>query len=459
MTKQQPLYDRVAIIGGGPTGLAAVKALALEPVKFSKIDLFERRDRLGGLWYHQGDKSLVSPQIPNTSPSAQEIVSDKATTQDRYFSAIYEFMETNVDHRMMQYQGVEFPSNSRKYPPRTEVLNYVDLYVDTIPKDSANIHLNTNVKNVEKIGDVWKVQVEDTITGKVTNLEYDAIIIANGHFSVPYIPDVPGLANWNKHLPKTITHSKYYENPTPYKDKRVLVIGNFASGIDVSIQLGVCAKEIIVSVRDVAAAKLAGNPCKYIGVIEEYNYEDKSVRTVDGEVIKDIDNIIFCTGYLYSMPFLKLDGVITDGFQVHNIYKQIFNISDPSISFIALLRDILPMPIAESQAALIARAYSGRFKLVSAEERQKSYEQELQDSGSGHGFHSFNYPKDVNYCQMLQSLIDEQDLRTPGLVAPIWNEEIQYVRSQTRPDKIARLQEVAQHVKELRAEGKDFSLL
>lgn len=60
---------------------------------------------------------------------------------------------------------------------------------------------------------------------------------------------------------------------------------------------------------------------------------------------------------------------------------------------------------------------------------------------------------------MLQSLIDEQDLRTPGLVAPIWNEEIQYVRSQTRPDKIARLQEVAQHVKELRAEGKDFSLL
>lgn len=134
---------------------------------------------------------MVSPQIPNTSPSAQEIVSDKATTQDRYFSAIYEFMETNVDHRMMQYQGVEFPSNSRKYPPRTEVLNYVDLYVDTIPKDSTNIHLNTNVKNVEKIGDVWKVQVEDTITGKVTNLEYDAIIIANGHFSVPYIPDVP----------------------------------------------------------------------------------------------------------------------------------------------------------------------------------------------------------------------------------------------------------------------------
>lgn len=58
MTKQQPLYDRVAIIGGGPTGLAAVKALALEPVKFSKIDLFERRDRLGGLWYHQGDKSF-----------------------------------------------------------------------------------------------------------------------------------------------------------------------------------------------------------------------------------------------------------------------------------------------------------------------------------------------------------------------------------------------------------------
>ncbi|RCK56239.1 Thiol-specific monooxygenase [Candida viswanathii] len=459
MTKQQPLYERVAIIGGGPTGLAAAKALALEPVKFSKIDLFERRDRLGGLWYHQGDKSLIAPPVPNISPLAQEHVSASATTQDEYFSAVYEFMETNVDHRIMEYQGVAFPPDSRKYPTRADVLDYVDLYVETIPKGDVSIHLNTNVVSVEKVDGVWKVHIEDTVTNKVTDLEYDAIIIANGHFSVPYIPDVPGLAAWNEQRPNTITHSKYYENPKPYKDKRVLVVGNFASGIDVSIQLGVCAKEVIVSVRDVEATKLAGGPCKYIGVVEDYNCEDKSVRTVDGEVVKDIDNVIFCTGYLYSIPFLKVEGIITDGFRVHNVYKQIFNISDPSLSFVALLRDVLPMPIAESQSALIARVYSGRYQLPSEHERQKSYDEELEAAGPSKAFHSFNYPKDFNYCQMLQKLIDEQDLRTPGLTAPIWNEEIQQVRSLTKPDKIARLQELVRHVFKLRAEGKDFSLL
>lgn len=459
MTKQQPLYERIAVIGGGPTGLAAIKALALEPVKFSKIDLFERRDRLGGLWYHRGNKSLLSPKIPNISPAAKENVFDEATTQDKYFSAIYEFMETNIDHRIMEYQGVAFPENSRKYPMRGEVLNYVDLYIETIPEDKVAIHLNTNVKSVEKVDGVWKIQIEDTTNNGVAELEYDAIIIANGHFSVPYIPDVPGLADWNKQLPNTITHAKYYENPMPYKGKRVLVIGNFASGVDISIQLSVCAKDVVVSVRDVEAARQAGNACKYIGVIEEYDYKDKSVRSVDGEAVKDIDDVIFCTGYFYSIPFLKLDGIITDGFQVHNLYKQIFNISDPSISFIALLRDVIPMPISESQAALIARVYSGRYQLPDEQERQKSYELELKATEPGKSFHSFNYPKDIKYCQMLQSLIDDQGLRTPGLVAPIWNEELQHIRSQTKPDKIARLQAVLQHVQKLRAEGKDFSLL
>ena len=42
-------YRRVAVIGGEPSGLAAIRALSDENV-FSTIRLFERRDRVGGLW-------------------------------------------------------------------------------------------------------------------------------------------------------------------------------------------------------------------------------------------------------------------------------------------------------------------------------------------------------------------------------------------------------------------------
>lgn len=462
MTKEQidePRYKRIAVIGGGPTGLAAVKALSLEPVNFSCIDLFERRDRLGGLWYHHGDKSLVKPEIPSLSPSQEEIVSYNATPADEYFSAIYEYMETNIVHQIMEYSGVAFPANSKKYPTRSQVLEYIDDYIKLIPKDTVNISINSNVVSLEKVNEIWHIEIEDVIKKTRAKLRYDAVIIANGHFSNPYIPDVPGLSSWNKNYPGTITHSKYYESPAKFRDKRVLVVGNSASGVDISIQLSVCAKDVFVSIRDQESPHFEDGFCKHIGLIEEYNYETRSVRTTDREVVSDIDYVIFCTGYLYALPFLKQERNITDGFQVYDLYKQIFNIYDPSLTFLALLRDVIPMPISESQAALIARVYSGRYKLPPTEEMERYYQLELKEKGRGGKFHNYKYPRDVAYCQMLQTLIDEQGLHTPGLVAPIWDESLIKKRSETRAEKNARLKNVVEHVKRLRAEGKDFSLL
>ena len=462
MTKEQidgPRFKRIAVIGGGPTGLAAVKALSLEPAEFSRIDLFERRDRLGGLWYHYGDKSLVKPEIPNVSPSQQEITSDNATPADEYFSAIYEYMETNIVHQIMEYSGVDFPVNSKKYPTRSQVLEYIDDYIRSILKGVAKINLNSNVVSLEKVNEIWHIEIEDTVKKTCVKLEYDAVIIANGHFSNPYIPDVPGLSSWNEHYPNTITHSKYYESPGKFRNKRVLVVGNSASGVDISIQLSVCAKDIFVSIRDQEKPHFEDGFCQYIGLIEEYNYGTRSVRTTDGLVVSEIDYVIFFTGYLYAIPFLKLEKTITDGFQVYDLYKQIFNVYDPSLTFLALLRDVIPMPISESQAALIARVYSGRYKLPPTREMERDYLLELKEKGKGGKFHNYKYPQDVAYCQMLQNLIDEQGVRTPGLVAPIWDESLIKKRSETKAEKNARLENVVEHVKRLRAEGKDFSLL
>ncbi len=42
-------HRRIAVIGAGPSGLAAVHALVGENC-FEVIQVFERRDRVGGLW-------------------------------------------------------------------------------------------------------------------------------------------------------------------------------------------------------------------------------------------------------------------------------------------------------------------------------------------------------------------------------------------------------------------------
>ena len=39
------------------------------------------------------------------------------------------------------------------------------------------------------------------------------------------------------------------------------------------------------------------------------------------------------------------------------------------------------MPISESQAALIARVYSGRYKLPPTEEMERDYQLELKEKG------------------------------------------------------------------------------
>lgn len=44
-----PPYRRVAVIGAGPSGLAAVRALEQEGL-FDYIRVFERKSTVGGLW-------------------------------------------------------------------------------------------------------------------------------------------------------------------------------------------------------------------------------------------------------------------------------------------------------------------------------------------------------------------------------------------------------------------------
>lgn len=49
-TKMPPVRKRVAVIGAGPSGLSAVRALSQEGT-FDTIRVFERRHKIGGTWY------------------------------------------------------------------------------------------------------------------------------------------------------------------------------------------------------------------------------------------------------------------------------------------------------------------------------------------------------------------------------------------------------------------------
>ena len=62
---------------------------------------------------------------------------------------------------------------------------------------------------------------------------FDYVIVATGHFSVPHLPDFPGL---NK-FPGRVMHAHSFRDAREFKDKHLLLIGASYSAEDIALQL------------------------------------------------------------------------------------------------------------------------------------------------------------------------------------------------------------------------------
>lgn len=121
---------------------------------------------------------------------------------------------------------------------------------------------------------------------------------------------------------------------------------------------------------------------------------------VDGTILNDIDRVVICTGYLFTLPFLPdlhddaatvhnaNDKVlISDGSQLHNLHKDIFYIPDPSLAFVGVPSYTATFTFFEYQAMAVAAVFSGRAWLPSKEAMQAEYAEKLRRKGPGRSFH------------------------------------------------------------------------
>ena len=72
------------------------------------------------------------------------------------------------------------------------------------------------------------------------NLNGGLLFILLGHYSVPRIPDLPGLESFGG----MIMHSHDYRTPEPFKNKTVAVLGAAASGSDIAIDICDWARKV-----------------------------------------------------------------------------------------------------------------------------------------------------------------------------------------------------------------------
>ena len=64
---------------------------------------------------------------------------------------------------------------------------------------------------------------------------------------------------------------------------------------------------------------------------------DRTVHFVDGSSIPDVDEIIFGTGYSWSLPFLP--GVEIRNNRVPNLYQHVVYREDPSLLFVGAVKN------------------------------------------------------------------------------------------------------------------------
>ncbi|KAL3295267.1 thiol-specific monooxygenase [Colletotrichum asianum] len=471
-TEDKLNVDRVAVIGAGPCGLAAAKYFLAEK-KFSKVQIFEQRDTVGGVWTYSSLSVIDNDfSIPRTQPTKNPdtAIAVEGHEAKQFVSPVYDFLETNIPHTLMNYSDKKFPSTASLFPPHQTVKKYLEDYAEEL---KPIISLSTQVLSLKKVQSgsqvCWEIETQDLKTNETTTSQFDAVMVASGHYNDPFIPDIPGLADFDKAHPGTISHSKFYRNASQYEGKKVIVVGNSASGIDLSAQIStVCKLPIIVSEKTTpnTPAEDRSSWAKMVPEILEFIPEGRKVRLANGDVESDVDGVVFCTGYFYSFPFLRdlSPPVVTDGAYARNLYEHLLYIDDPTLAFAGIPQRIVPFPVAEGQAAFVARAWADRLPLPSTAEMREWEAKMLKDKGESKMLHNLAFPKDLDYINMLHARSLEAAKREGlendgvGKIPPFWDDEKRWTRERFPLIKIAsrKLGEKRHEVTTLEQLGFDY---
>ncbi|TAQ86442.1 hypothetical protein B7494_g5248 [Chlorociboria aeruginascens] len=422
---------RIAIIGAGPTGLAAAKYLLAEKA-FETIDIFEQQSEIGGIWNYIPNivDSVPVPQTTSHGPPEKPIWPEGASAP-LFLNPMYDHLNTNIPKDLMSFSDQEFPAESLLFPTRQDVQAYLVKYSQDV---RHRILFSTQVQGIqlciEDNQERWDLASVSTITNEASLRTYDSVVIANGHYSVPFIPLVPGIEAFHSEYPSIITHSKFFRSPTPFTDKKVIVVGSSASGLDIGTQISlVCKKPLVNSMRTSPPFKLGQENKEEVPPIAEFLIDDRAVRFGDGRIEKDIDAIVYCTGYLYSYPFLKsLDPpVVTNGRRVRGCYQQLFNTLHPTLAFIALSQKIIPFPISEVQGAAIAKVWANKLELPPKDEMELWEKKRIEEAGDGTSFHVLGYPKDAEYINGLHHWVKSSTVGS-GKEPAFWGEKKLWMR-------------------------------
>lgn len=442
--------SKVAIIGAGPAGLASIYELThtnkdgtstvgsskSSNPKFTKIVAFEQKDKAGGIWAPSlnetdvpvppqeildtekyNDPDVIHPQlkIPSGIENASyenpiveqgdQLYNDKLEWKR---SGVYADLFTNIPSRFVRFSyqpnEPEYLDEKRVIYPFLSQYELSKRIEDFIENENLNeyIRFNTRVEKVTKnSNNKWVItvrQISKDLKEHWYQEEFDAIILSNGHYTVPNIPHIPGLSKFNKLHPDSTIHSKSYRNHEEFKDQNVLVVGFGISTANLVQYIVPLAKKTIVTQRgphlvfDWINQGLKSDGITHKPQIKEILADERKVVFTDGSVEENIDKILLTTGYHYHYPFLNDHLRIVNPSnlsRVAGLYYNTFSIEDPTLASVGVTVAHLTFHAIEASAAAIAGVWSGIKSLPSKEEQKNWERNHLEETGDNLLFHFY----------------------------------------------------------------------
>lgn len=325
---------------------------------------------------------------------------------------------------------------TEEFVPHNVLAEYIQ---DTATANGAldSIAFNTRVVHVEKEGPQWRVELAKLSPDKTSTVRstefFDAVVVASGHYHACNVPDLPGLKEWKDRFPDRIRHSKLYRRPEEFKGQNVLLVGAGVSSMDIARDLGPHANAVYQSSRggayDLPTHLLPTNGAR-VGGISSFDLVDSeftsdgaipgTITLSSGQRLCNIHQVILCTGYHVSLPFLRqyhADGVntedanqevlVTNGQQTHNLHKDLWYTPDPTLAFIGVPYHVATFSLFEFQAMALAAVFSRRAGLPPRESMRQEYQARIQRKGAGRSFHSLKAKGDeIEYVRELVTMVN-----------------------------------------------------
>ena len=210
---------KVAIIGSGPCGLSMLRAFQQAEEKGNEIPelvCFEKQNDWGGLWnysWRTGSDQYGDP-IPNS---------------------MYRNLWSNGPKECLEFADYSFNEHFKQpipsFPPRQVLYDYI---IGRAKKANLRKYLkiNTSVNNVKFNGSEFEITSLNKQENIISKENFDYLVVATGHFSIPYIPEYKGM----NLFPGRILHSHDFRNAEEFRGKDVLVLGSSYSAEDIALQ-------------------------------------------------------------------------------------------------------------------------------------------------------------------------------------------------------------------------------